>query len=204
MIDHFLTGVYSFLKHFGLFGAFLSMVIENLGIPLPTEIGYLICQNLITEKTYSYMFVVIILTAGHVLGALISYSIGRFGDRYVGKLRKASKVKEVQGKLKKWYAKYGNVTIFLTRFVGYVRPWSSFVAGFAKVDFFQFLFWTTLGSLLFNMTALYFSSFIIDLWNRYAFMHIYIIVSAFILFFGILIYELVRYLVIRSKGLKKK
>jgi len=198
-MEHFVTVIFDLFRGLGVWGAMLSMFVENLGIPLPTEIGYLIAQNLVNTGRVAYPLILIVLTIGHVAGSIISYLIGRAGDSFVTKkLKENSRIREVRGKLKKWYAKYGNLTVFLARFVGYVRPWSSFVAGFSEVPFWPFLIWTTLGSLIFNVFTLYFTGIVIMIWRRYASFHFWIIVIGLILFSGLLIYGLA------SGWLKKK
>jgi len=183
----------------GLFGAFLSMMVENLGIPLPTEIGYLIAREIIGEGTYSYILVLFILTLGHITGAVISYGAGIMGDNFVvAKLSKSSKIEQVDQKLKKWYSEYGTLTVFITRFIGYVRPWSSFVSGLAGVKFWPFLLWTALGSLIFNIICLYFTGILIAVWRRYKSLHFIIATSIFLLFFALIIYSIIKYLYLRK------
>lgn len=186
---------YHFLRSFGVAGVFLSMFIENIGIPLPTEIGYLLGREMINTGAHSFLFVLTILTLGHLTGAIISYKIGSLGDAYVSrKLKNNKKITEVHEKLRKWYKKYGDITVFMTRFVGYVRPWSSFVAGFAEVGFWPFVFWTTLGSLIFNVILLYISGILILIWRKYEVFHLAITLSMFLLFFAIIIYELLKFI----------
>lgn len=195
MTNNIFAIIFHFFQGSGIYGSFLSMFIENIGIPLPTEIGYLIGQNLISQGLYSYPVVLIVLTLGHVLGSVVSYWIGRWGDSYVTRrLKSNKKIHEIHKKLENWYKKYGNWTVFLTRFVGYVRPWSSFVAGFAEVEFWPFLLWTTIGSIIFNVINLYFSQIFILIWRKYAVYHVLIIVVAAAFFLGFIIYEVVKYL----------
>lgn len=203
MFEQTVTAIFYFFKSLGLSGAFLSMALENLGVPLPTEIGYLIGQNLINIEKSSYLVVLLVLTLGHIAGSLISYKIGRLGDNFVSKrLRQNYRVIEISSKLKSWYKRYGNATVFLARFVGYVRPWSSFIAGFAGVAFLPFLFWTALGSLIFNIFALYFSQIFIFIWRRYTTYHFIFALLSLLLFFGLFIYEFVRQKV-RTKNKKR-
>lgn len=200
-MEHLIAPVFHFLKSLSIYGAFLSMFIENIGVPLPTEIGYLIAQDLIARGIFSYGDVLFILTLGHLLGSLVSYGIGRYGDIYLRtRLRKNKKITEVHEKLEVWYGKNGDIAVFLTRFVGYVRPWSSFVAGLAKVEFWPFLLWTALGSFLFNIITLYFTSIFFSVWRRSKVYHLLLIIIFFLLFFGVVIYELWKYL----KSLRKK
>lgn len=188
-----ITIIFHFLRQFGITGIFLSMFVENIGIPLPTELGYLLGREMINSEKYSFLIILFVLTLGHLFGAIISYWIGTLGDSFVNKrLRKNKKVIEVHTKLIKWYKKYGNLTIFLTRFVGYVRPWSSFVAGFAEVKFWPFVFWTALGSFLFNIILLYLSEILILIWRKYEIYHFVIAIIMFLFFFALIIYELLK------------
>lgn len=202
MADFIVSSVFHFFRGLGIWGAFLSMVIENIGIPLPTEIGYLIGQDLINQKIHSYPFILFILTLGHLLGSMVSYSIGRYGKKMVKtKFKRNKKLTEVQEKLEEWYKKYGNFTVFLTRFIGYVRPWSSFVAGFAEVKPWPFVLWTALGALIFNTITLYFSGVFLLIWRRYSAFHVLFIIISTFLFFGLIIYESISYF--RAKRDKK-
>ncbi len=201
MIDHPINWCFHLFQHLGMFGAFLSMLIENLGIPLPTEIGYLIGQNSINTGRYAYLFVLAVLTFGHVAGSLISYTIGKLGHGFVSrKIEKKQRIAVVHDKLEGWYAKYGNLTVFLTRFVGYVRPWSSYIAGFAGVEFWTFLAWTALGSLIFNILTLYFTSIFLLVWRRFSTYHFLFIAIGLILFFGLVITELLKYFIRLAKA----
>ncbi|PIS07772.1 hypothetical protein COT78_01805 [Candidatus Berkelbacteria bacterium CG10_big_fil_rev_8_21_14_0_10_43_13] len=200
-MGHLITATFHYFSSLQTFGAFLSMLIENIGVPLPTEIGYLISQDLISRGIVSYGAILFILTLGHVLGSLISYGIGRMGDNYIKtKVEKSKRIVEVHQKLKGWYKKYGSLTVFLTRFVGYVRPWSSYIAGLAKVEFWPFLLWTTLGSFIFNIINIYFAKVFLLIWRRYEVYHYLIIIIALLLFFAAAIYEFFKYL----KSLRKK
>lgn len=193
MIEQIALVVYHFFGSLGVVGVFISMFIENIGIPLPTEIGYLIAQDLINRQVVPYALMLCILTFGHVAGATLAYYIGRWGEEiFTRHVAKNHRFKLVDATLKKWYATYGDVTVFTTRFIGYIRPWSSFVAGYAQVKVVPFIIWTTLGSLIFNIFNLYLSGIIIVIWRRYAVYHVAIVATSFILFFGFIFIELAR------------
>jgi membrane protein DedA with SNARE-associated domain len=190
-MQHFFTFFYHLFQSLGLFGAFLSMVIENLGIPLPTEIGYLVAREIVSLGLHSYIVVLLVLTLGHLTGSVISYEFGILSDNLIiKKLPHSNKIQKVNEKLKGWYKEYGTMTVFLTRFVGYVRPWSSFVAGLARVKRGPFLFWTALGSLIFNILCLYFTQVILTIWRNNIQLHFYIAATIFLCFFGFIIYAI--------------
>lgn len=202
-MHQFLIYFYHLFQSLGLFGAFLSMVIENIGIPLPTEIGYLVAREIISLGLHPYIEVLLVLTLGHITGSIISYEFGILSDNLIiTKLPQSDKIQKVDEKLKRWYGKYGTMTVFLTRFVGYVRPWSSFIAGLARVRFWPFLFWTALGSLIFNILCLYFTSIILSIWRNNADLHFIIATIVFLCFFGLIIYAIIDRLFL-SKRVKK-
>lgn len=194
MLEQIVTYSFHLFRSLGSWGVFLSMFVENLGIPMPIEIGYLLGQELISTGRHSWHFILIILTLGHTLGAIVSYFVGKLGNNYVTKkIKESSSVATIHAKLESWYKKYGNVTVFATRFIGYVRPWSSFVAGFANIPFLPFLIWTFLGSLIFNIIALYFAGILVIIWRRYEVLHFAISFTGLILFFGFLVYSAYKY-----------
>jgi len=189
MIMELVNLLVHYFTQLGIYGVFLSMFIENIGIPLPTELGYLIAQNFINQGKYSYVIIITILTLGHLTGSIISYGIGRYGDNFVkNKLQSNNKIHKVHKILTRWYKNYGTVTVFLTRFIGYIRPWSSFIAGFANVPFIPFVLWTALGSFIFNLIALYLSNLFSLIWRTYSNLHLLIIILVGCLFFASFIY----------------
>lgn len=201
MINHVGVEIYQFFQSMSLWGAFLNMFIENVGIPFPTEVGYLIGRDLIFQGKYSFSFVVFVLTLGNVLGSLLSYRLGVLGDNYVArKMKTNNRLIEAQKKLRLWYKKYGNLAVFIARFVGYVRPWSSFVAGFASIDFWPFLLWTTVGALIFNIGAVYFAGIIVLIWRNFEPYRFIIAVIFFLLFFGAFIYEAINLLIKKKRA----
>jgi len=115
-------------------------------------------------------------------GAVIAYFIGRSGESLLmQKLKENRGFIETHKKIQEWYKKYGNITIFLTRMTGYVRPWSSLVAGFAGVKFKTFFVWSLIGTIIFNVITLYISNILLILWERYsAYQYIFITVSVLI------------------------
>ena len=193
MIENLLLTIFHFFRSLGISGVFLSKFIENIGIPLPTEIGYLVGQELVNLGKYHYWLILLVTTGGHVLGSLVSYGLGRWGDMSISRrIRQSGKIVKVHLKLAKWYKKYGNLTIFLTRFIGYVRPWSSYVAGFAGVKFWPFFLLTLIGSLIFNIFNLYFANVFILIWRKFAPFHFFIVTLVGLTFFAFIIYSLVK------------
>lgn len=190
---HWFITMRHIVEHWGMLGAFAVMVIENLGIPFPTEIGFLVAQGLISAGDISYPLAVIVITLGHVTGSVIAYSIGRWGDKKLTHyFTKNKRLKSAKERIEEWYHKYGSATIFFTRNFGYVRPWASLIAGFAKAPFTTFLLWTTIGSLVFSSFTLYITKYVVFIWQNNPDLHIIMSIIVGILFFGLIAAELGR------------
>lgn len=188
-MHHLTNTAITLLAHYGLAGIFLSMVIENIGIPLPTEGAFLVGQNLISLHHYSFWQLYWFIVVAQVIGAVIAYAIGQmltvqlerwFGHR-AGFHR--TKVKVVG-----WYQRYGSVTVLATRLIGYVRPWSSLVAGFADFDFWPFLFWTIIGTMLLVYPTMRVTGLLLLVWQRFPGLHLLISLGLFGTFFALFIY----------------
>ncbi|HWP96360.1 MAG TPA: VTT domain-containing protein [Syntrophomonadaceae bacterium] len=111
-----------------------------------------------------------VLTAAHLVGSTLAYGLGWWGDDWLTKhLDKSPRFIKTSQAIHKWYAKHGMVTVFATRFIGYVRPWSSLVAGFAHIDFLPFISCTFAGSVLFNIIVLVFTKHMLDLWYQFGY-----------------------------------
>ena len=155
------------LENYGVLGVFISIASENLGVPFPTEAAYIYSCVLI-DRGYSYYLILAVLTAAHLAGSCLAYGLGFWGEVFLAKrLKHNQRFVRVNEWLHRWYAGYGGLTVFATRFIGYLRPWSSFVAGFAQVGFGTFFFGTLLGSLLFNILLLALTFWAIDIWCRF-------------------------------------
>jgi membrane protein DedA with SNARE-associated domain len=99
--------IFDFFLHYGLITIFLAMVIENLGIPLPTEFGYLAAIALVKSDHLSLAWVLILLTIGHVLGALISYLIGQWsGETTKNRLKHSHRFYRINQRVTQWYENY--------------------------------------------------------------------------------------------------
>lgn len=175
--------IFNLLDHYGLWLGFVLVAIENISVPFPIEFVYLYSQDLINTDRTTLPLMLIYFTLAHMTGATVAYFIGRAGNSFIAeRFKHNAGVILTRNRVEKWYKKYGSFTNFITRLVGYVRPWSSLVAGFGKENFYTFFGWSFLGSLLFNIIAILFSGSILYFWSNYSFAK-YIITGGFVFFF---------------------
>lgn len=145
------------MQAYGYPGLVFIVLVENLFPPIPSEIvlpfaGFMTAQGALTLPG-----AVLAATMGSVLGAIALYWVGLwFGreriyaivERY-GRILTISTA-DVQ-KTEDWFGKYGPLTVFFCRMVPVMRSLISIPAGLVQMRMPMFIFYTTVGSLIWNL-----------------------------------------------------
>jgi len=152
-MDNWVTGV---MEQLGYIGVFLMMLLENVFPPIPSEIVLPFGGFLTTHTDMTFIGVIVVATAGAVIGAVILYGIGllldvetleKIIDRWGHILRIK---KEDIHKADAWFDKYGYWAVFFCRMVPLVRSLISIPAGMSNMHFWMFFIFTTAGTLIWN------------------------------------------------------
>lgn len=146
------------MNHFGYFGIFLLIAVENIFPPIPSEVILLFGGFMTTYTKLNIVGVVIAATLGSVAGAIVLYYIGKIlnKDRLKkivrGKIGKILRLKETDiDKADAWFDTKGQKTVFFCRFIPIVRSLISIPAGMSEMNLKKFLIYTTLGSAIWNV-----------------------------------------------------
>ena len=135
------------IGYYGLFAVFGLMLLESMGILIPSEAISPFAGYLVSQGRIGFFGAVSAGVLGNLAGSWIAYLIGLWGGRelwfhygrYVG-------VREHHLILaEKWFDKYGEFTVFISRCLPVVRTFISFPAGTARMNFAKFTFYTFLG-----------------------------------------------------------
>ncbi|MFZ2038396.1 MAG: bifunctional DedA family/phosphatase PAP2 family protein [Minisyncoccia bacterium] len=146
---NFLSGIQA-IGHWGYLVAFLFAFLESLAmvggfIPGSTAVvflGFMCFQGYL--NIYILLLVVVI---GAISGDNISYWLGTKGKGYFKEENKILKTQHLQVS-EKFFAKHGNKSIILGRFIGVIRPMVPFTAGLSRMKYKIFLFWTVVGGII--------------------------------------------------------
>ncbi|MFC4023770.1 DedA family protein [Oceanobacillus longus] len=145
------------MEQFGYLGVFLMMTLENVFPPIPSEIVLPFGGFLTTYTDLTVIGIVVTATLGSVIGAMILYCIGLLVDverleKIVERFGHIVKIKKVDiHKADAWFDKYGYWTVLFCRMIPLVRSLISIPAGMSNMKFSLFLFFTTIGTLAWNM-----------------------------------------------------
>lgn len=146
------TYITKFIESTGYVTVFVGMVFESMILPIPSEAVMPFAGFLIAEGKFSFFWVIFISTFGSLIGSLISYYMGLYGGGpFVKKFGKYFPLDQSELDFtKKFFQKYGEITIFIGRFIPIIRHLISVPAGIAKMNLWKFSLLTILGAGLWN------------------------------------------------------
>ncbi|MEN6545992.1 MAG: VTT domain-containing protein [Armatimonadia bacterium] len=199
-MEHLYAGLLLWVQAHGLHGVFVFMFVESAGVPFPTELGFITAQGMLDAHLCSYWTAYAWIAMGHLVGSGVSYQLGRAGDNAATRrLAHRPGVVAVHEKMQRWYAKYGPLAILFGRLVGQVRPWSSFVAGLARVPVLPFWLWTIVGTLAFTACSMWVTAVGYAYWQAHRQLGGPMIAVMLLIFYGLPAYKGIEHLVKRLR-----
>jgi membrane protein DedA with SNARE-associated domain len=137
----------------GPVGVGLSILLETVVPPIPSEAVLGLAGVLINQGRMSIVPVILFATLGSVLGALFFYGVGRaLGPRRSHAFLDRLPLVETEDvdRTFSWFEKHGRSAVFLGRMVPIVRSFISVPAGVVRMPIGRFLLFTAAGSLIWN------------------------------------------------------
>ncbi len=147
----------SLVEKSGYTGVFVLMVMGTATLPIPSEVVLPVAGYLVFLGQLNYWVVLIVSSIGSLIGTMIDYWVGYYLGR-AAILRYGRFVRLNENHLKtteKWFAKYGEATVFLTRFVPLIRTLVAFPAGIAEMKLWKFVSFSIVGLFVYNAILIY-------------------------------------------------
>ncbi|HEX7456136.1 MAG TPA: DedA family protein [Candidatus Nanoarchaeia archaeon] len=176
MLDAFFAAITTWtlgiISTLGYFGIFMTMAIESACIPLPSEIIMPFSGFLVASGKFNFWLVVVVGAAGNLAGSALMYGLGFYGQerlvrRFVCGPGRFLVTEEELDLGERWFRKYGELIVLVSRIIPVVRTFISLPAGVARVGFFKFSFLTFLGSLCWSAFLAYLG---VELGKNWAFL----------------------------------
>jgi membrane protein DedA with SNARE-associated domain len=141
--------IISVIEQLGYAGVFVGMTLESVGLPIPSEVIMPFAGYVVWEGGLTLIGITVAGTLGCLAGSLIAYYIGLWGGRPL--LERYGKYVLISTReldlADKWFDKYGDRAVFVSRLLPVVRTYISFPAGIVNMDVKKFSLYTVLGSL---------------------------------------------------------
>jgi membrane protein DedA with SNARE-associated domain len=147
----FITG---WIEQGGLLAVGFLMILENVFPPIPSELIMPLAGFLAAQGSMSMIAVILVGTAGSVLGCLIWYWLARvwgqerflrFIDRHGVWL---TLDREEAERAMRWFERYGPVAVLIGRMIPTVRTLIAVPAGLAGMSLWTFVLYASIGGLL--------------------------------------------------------
>ncbi|HZP96767.1 MAG TPA: DedA family protein [Candidatus Limnocylindria bacterium] len=167
----FIDSLYS---TFGYAGVLIAMTIESAAIPIPSELilpfaGWSVSRGLVeplTGAAWTYWGAVVAGVLGNTVGSLASYAIGAYGGRPL--VRRYGRYVLISAHdlelAERWFARYGEATVFFSRMLPIVRTFISVPAGVARMPLWRFLLFSVLGAVPWVMLLVWGGMLLGDHW----------------------------------------
>jgi membrane protein DedA with SNARE-associated domain len=155
------------IKTGGYLGIFILMTLESMVAPVPSEAVMPFAGFLISTNTFSIGWVVISSSLGSIVGSLISYYVGLWGGKpLVLKFGKFLLLDKHHLEMtENFFSKYGEKTIFFSRFIPVIRHLISIPAGVGKMNFTKFSIYTLIGATIWNTILTYLGYWLGEKWS---------------------------------------
>jgi membrane protein DedA with SNARE-associated domain len=160
--------IVSTISALGYSGIVLLMAIESACIPLPSEIIMPFSGYLVYTGRFSLVGVGVAGALGCVAGSLIAYCIGMYGGRpLIEKYGRYVLISHHDVDLAdRWFARFGEVIVFVSRLLPVIRTFIAFPAGVARMNLSRFVIYTFLGSLPWCLGLAYVGQRLGEQWDR--------------------------------------
>ncbi len=149
--------IITFLSEWGYIALFICMVLENMNIPIPSEIILGFAGFLVSQDIFTFWPATAVATIAGVVGSLASYYMGLKGGRNL--ILKHTKKGGMGAKkmiaAKDWFENYGAVAVFTGRLLPGIRTFISLPAGIAQFPLPEFIGLTLLGTIPWTIFLIY-------------------------------------------------
>ncbi|MNZ60911.1 Inner membrane protein YqjA [compost metagenome] len=169
-----------FMEQYGYLGILLMIALENLFPPIPSEVILTFGGFMTTYTSLTALGVIVTATLGSIIGAIILYYVGRLLgverlEKIVDRWGRVLRVKKDDiRKADAWFDKYGYWAVLICRMIPLIRSLISLPAGMANMKFVPFLFFTTIGTLIWNTILVSIGAAVGDNWTEIVeFMDVY-------------------------------
>ena len=167
-----LQAVDALVSHGGYAGVFLAMLVENILQFIPSEAIMPLAGYLVFKGQLQLLPTILAGTLGTILGTVPWYWVGRLvNEERLERLlhNHGAWLGITAGKLRKsrqWFNRYGAMVVFWGRLVPILRTLISIPAGMELMPWKPFLFWTSLGSLIWNALLTFAGVKLGENWNQ--------------------------------------
>jgi membrane protein DedA with SNARE-associated domain len=151
----------------GYAGIFITMTLESMCIPIPSEIVVPFAGFLAYEGKMDIWLITLVASTANLLGSIIAYTAGKYlGRPFIIRYGKYILLDFHHLELaEKWFDRYGGIAVLFSRVMPVVRTVNALPAGIGKMNFFKFCLYTFIGSVPWNLALVCFGYILKENWT---------------------------------------
>ncbi|HEY1727186.1 MAG TPA: DedA family protein [Candidatus Baltobacteraceae bacterium] len=154
-MEHYQSLILGLVHSYGYAGLFIVMVLGNMAIPVGAEVVIVVAGAAAgSGHLSSWLLVGAIATLGEIVGGLLLYAIGYYGGAPVAH-RFGGRAERELARAHAFFERYGARTIFICRFLPFIRGIAALPAGVSRMPKRYFLTYHALGSAIFCFALAY-------------------------------------------------
>ncbi|HEY7570150.1 MAG TPA: DedA family protein [Nitrososphaeraceae archaeon] len=191
----------SFISSVGYIGIFFLMVLESAMIPIPSEIIMPFSGFLVSAGKFGPILVVLAGSLGNLVGSILTYYFGlKVGRSFIIRYGKYIFFKKEHLEFtERLFQNYGDKISFVGRLLPVIRTYVSLPAGIGKTNFTKFVFYTLVGSLIWNSVLTYAGMQLGNNWKNIDKYSIYLDIATICIFIGFSIWLILKFKKSRKK-----
>jgi membrane protein DedA with SNARE-associated domain len=159
--------ILSIMESSGYAGIFFLMILETVFPPIPSEVVLPLAGFASARGDLNIIIVILVTTLGGLVGCMPWYLLGRLYG-----IRRLKHMSEKYGRIltltpddiedaQAWFNRHGHLAVLFGRLMPTVRSLISVPAGIAKMPIAPFLFYSFIGTAIWNMLLL-FSGYVLE------------------------------------------
>jgi len=140
-----------YLAHYGYWAVGATLLLENMGLPVPGETILLMASFLAySEHKLSLPYIILVGVCAATLGDNLGFAIGHYGGRaLLDRYQKTLRIRpSVIARGEELFARYGSATIFVARFIAGMRIIAGPLAGVLRMPWRRFVLFNFLGAVV--------------------------------------------------------
>ena len=131
---------------YGTLAVFLLMILESACIPVPSEAIMLYGGFLVSQGKAGLGWIIVAGVAGNLIGSWIAWWVGRVkGREWLLRWHWLHVTPKRLDAADRWFARWGDWAVMLTRCLPIIRTFISLPAGIARMPFWRFTALTLIG-----------------------------------------------------------
>ncbi|HEY0482179.1 MAG TPA: DedA family protein [Kofleriaceae bacterium] len=170
MLEAFAHWVEDIVRAFGYPGIFVLITLESTLVPIPSELVMPLAGYMASQGEFSLPVILVINTSAALLGSGLCYWIGVVGGKpFLSKYGKYFLIRQHDiDRTEAFFAKHGNKTILIGRFLPVIRHVISVPAGIARMPLRGFFLQTFLGATIWGGTLILLGYYVGANWEAFA------------------------------------